>query len=97
MPIPFHHTHQYFQVTNQMITACKAYITNNGSNSIWDQPQQLVVDKIKAAIHLNQVLDTAYWQNISINMSIIYFFCFYKTYLPYCLICVCTVWKEKDR
>lgn len=43
------------QVTNQMITACKNYITNNGANSIWDQPQQVVVNKIKAAIHLNQV------------------------------------------
>ncbi|XP_060906983.1 dynein axonemal heavy chain 5 [Labrus mixtus] len=42
------------KVTNQMITACKAYITNNCSNSIWDQPQQVVVDKIKAAINLNQ-------------------------------------------
>lgn len=40
-----------------MITACKAYITNNGVNSIWDQPQKVVVDKIKAAIHLNQVSD----------------------------------------
>ncbi|XP_027143184.1 dynein heavy chain 5, axonemal isoform X2 [Larimichthys crocea] len=47
-------TSLFVKVTNQMITACKAYITNNGSNSIWDQPQQLVVDKIKAAIHLNQ-------------------------------------------
>lgn len=40
-----------------MITACKAYITNNGMNSIWEQPQGVVVDKIKAAIHLNQVRD----------------------------------------
>ncbi|XP_070823540.1 dynein axonemal heavy chain 5 isoform X5 [Chaetodon trifascialis] len=47
-------TSLFVKVTNQMITACKAYITNNGSNSIWDQPQQVVVDKIKAAIHLNQ-------------------------------------------
>ncbi|XP_075868615.1 dynein axonemal heavy chain 5 isoform X3 [Nelusetta ayraudi] len=47
-------TSLFVKVTNQMITACKAYITNNGSNSIWDQPQRLVVDKIKAAIHLNQ-------------------------------------------
>nr|XP_046256822.1 dynein axonemal heavy chain 5 [Scatophagus argus] len=45
-------TSLFVKVTNQMITACKAYITNNGS--IWDQPQQVVVDKIKAAIHLNQ-------------------------------------------
>ncbi|KAK2844297.1 hypothetical protein Q5P01_010956 [Channa striata] len=47
-------TSLFLKVTNQMITACKAYITNNGYNSIWDQPQQIVVDKIKAAIHLNQ-------------------------------------------
>ncbi len=56
-----------------MITACKAYITNNGSNSIWDQPQQVVVDKIKAAIHLNQVLDTAF-QSTKI-ICLFYFFC----------------------
>ncbi|XP_039973302.1 dynein heavy chain 5, axonemal [Xiphias gladius] len=47
-------TSLFVKVTNQMITACKAYITNNGSNSVWDQPQQVVADKIKAAIHLNQ-------------------------------------------
>nr|XP_043889840.1 dynein axonemal heavy chain 5 isoform X3 [Solea senegalensis] len=47
-------TSLFVKVTNQMITACKSYITNNDSNSIWDQPQQVVVDKIKAAIHLNQ-------------------------------------------
>ncbi|XP_029694908.1 dynein heavy chain 5, axonemal [Takifugu rubripes] len=44
----------FVKVSNQMITACKNYITNNGANSIWDQPQQVVGDKIKAAIHLNQ-------------------------------------------
>ncbi|XP_060937369.1 dynein axonemal heavy chain 5 isoform X1 [Limanda limanda] len=44
----------FVKVTNQMITACKSYITNNDSNSIWDQPQQDVADKIKAAIFLNQ-------------------------------------------
>uniref|UniRef100_A0AAQ5ZR96 AAA+ ATPase domain-containing protein n=1 Tax=Amphiprion ocellaris TaxID=80972 RepID=A0AAQ5ZR96_AMPOC len=47
-------TSLFVKVTNQMITACKAYITNNGSNSIWDQPQEGVAEKIKAAIHLNQ-------------------------------------------
>lgn len=38
-----------------MITACKAHITNNGENSIWDQPQQIVEEKIRAAIRLNEV------------------------------------------
>ncbi|XP_038567842.1 dynein heavy chain 5, axonemal [Micropterus salmoides] len=47
-------TSLFVKVTNQMITACKAYITNNGTCSIWDQPQEVVADKIKAAIHLNQ-------------------------------------------
>ncbi|XP_013888662.1 dynein heavy chain 5, axonemal, partial [Austrofundulus limnaeus] len=47
------------KVTNQMITACKAYISNNGS--IWDQPQRVVVDKIKAAIHLNQEYQRVYY------------------------------------
>uniref|UniRef100_A0A3Q2U2R5 Dynein axonemal heavy chain 5 n=1 Tax=Fundulus heteroclitus TaxID=8078 RepID=A0A3Q2U2R5_FUNHE len=47
-------TSLFVKVTNQMITSCKAYITNRGSNSIWDQPQQVVTDKIKAAIRLNQ-------------------------------------------
>uniref|UniRef100_H2S7P3 Dynein axonemal heavy chain 5 n=1 Tax=Takifugu rubripes TaxID=31033 RepID=H2S7P3_TAKRU len=31
----------FVKVSNQMITACKNYITNNGANSIWDQPQIL--------------------------------------------------------
>lgn len=39
-----------------MITACKAYITKNGSATIWDQPQDVVAEKLKAAIRLNQVL-----------------------------------------
>ncbi|CAB1334214.1 unnamed protein product [Coregonus sp. 'balchen'] len=47
-------TSLFVKVTNQMITACKAYITNNGSASIWDQPQGVVAEKLKAAIHLNQ-------------------------------------------
>lgn len=61
--VPLHYNHLYLQVTNQMITASKAYITNNGANTIWDQPQQVVADKIKAVIHLNQVLNTlgSFW------------------------------------
>uniref|UniRef100_A0A8C7IHK7 Dynein axonemal heavy chain 5 n=1 Tax=Oncorhynchus kisutch TaxID=8019 RepID=A0A8C7IHK7_ONCKI len=47
-------TSLFVKVTNQMITACKTYITNNGSASIWDQPQGVVAEKLKAAIHLNQ-------------------------------------------
>ncbi|XP_077383165.1 dynein axonemal heavy chain 5 isoform X2 [Festucalex cinctus] len=47
-------TSLFVKVTNQMITACKGYITNNGENSIWDQPQRIVEKKIRASIHLNE-------------------------------------------
>ncbi|XP_028835842.1 dynein heavy chain 5, axonemal isoform X2 [Denticeps clupeoides] len=47
-------TSLFVKVTNQMITACKAYITNNGTKTIWDQPQDTVSERIKAAINLNQ-------------------------------------------
>ncbi|XP_043921722.1 dynein axonemal heavy chain 5-like [Protopterus annectens] len=47
-------TSLFVKVTNQMITACKAYITNNGTTTIWDQPQDVIVEKLKAAIRLNQ-------------------------------------------
>ncbi|XP_077430963.1 dynein axonemal heavy chain 5 isoform X2 [Vanacampus margaritifer] len=47
-------TSLFVKVTNQMITACKGYITNNGESSIWDQPQRTVEEKIRASIHLNE-------------------------------------------
>ncbi|XP_053100655.1 dynein axonemal heavy chain 5-like isoform X3 [Hemicordylus capensis] len=47
-------TSLFVKVTNQMITACKAYITNNNTATIWDQPQDAVLEKIEAAIRLKQ-------------------------------------------
>uniref|UniRef100_A0A8C4MPB6 Dynein axonemal heavy chain 5 n=1 Tax=Equus asinus asinus TaxID=83772 RepID=A0A8C4MPB6_EQUAS len=47
-------TSLFVKVTNQMISACKAYITNNGTASIWSQPQDAVVEKILSAIKLKQ-------------------------------------------
>ncbi|KAF0871450.1 DYH5 protein, partial [Crocuta crocuta] len=47
-------TSLFVKVTNQMISACKAYITNNGTASIWSQPQGVVVDKILSAIKLKE-------------------------------------------
>lgn len=43
-------------MTNQMISACKAYITNNGTASVWSQPQDVVVEKLLSAIKLKQVM-----------------------------------------
>ncbi|XP_008567303.1 PREDICTED: dynein heavy chain 5, axonemal, partial [Galeopterus variegatus] len=47
-------TSLFVKVTNQMISACKAYITNNGTASVWNQPQDVVVEKILSAIKLKQ-------------------------------------------
>ncbi|XP_069709589.1 dynein axonemal heavy chain 5 [Phaenicophaeus curvirostris] len=44
----------FVKVTNQMITACKSYITNNNMATIWNQPQERVMEKIQAAIRLKQ-------------------------------------------
>ncbi|KFQ30560.1 Dynein heavy chain 5, axonemal, partial [Mesitornis unicolor] len=44
----------FVKVTNQMITACKSYITNNNTATIWNQPQEIVMEKIQAAIRLKQ-------------------------------------------
>ncbi|CAM4590230.1 unnamed protein product [Lepidochelys kempii] len=46
-------TSLFVKVTNQMITACKAYITNKTA-TIWDQPQEIVMEKLQAAIKLKQ-------------------------------------------
>ncbi|KAL8182705.1 UNVERIFIED_CONTAM: Dynein heavy chain 5, axonemal [Gekko kuhli] len=47
-------TSLFVKVTNQMITACKAYITKNNTATIWDQPQDEIIEKIHAAIRLKQ-------------------------------------------
>ncbi|XP_013370435.1 PREDICTED: dynein heavy chain 5, axonemal isoform X2 [Chinchilla lanigera] len=47
-------TSLFVKVTNQMISACKAYITNDGAASIWSQPQDVVVEKILSAIKLKE-------------------------------------------
>ena len=42
------------KVTNQMITACRAHITNNGYQSVWEQDREDVLRKMKESIALNQ-------------------------------------------
>ncbi|OXB65197.1 hypothetical protein ASZ78_004954 [Callipepla squamata] len=44
----------FVKVTAQMITACKSYITNNDTATIWNQPQDIVMEKLHAAIQLKQ-------------------------------------------
>ncbi|XP_077982678.1 dynein axonemal heavy chain 5-like [Glandiceps talaboti] len=47
-------TSLFVKVTNQMITACKAYITCSGMYNIWEQPRDEVIEKLQACIKLNQ-------------------------------------------
>lgn len=42
------------QITNQMITACKAYIRVNKVETIWTQPMPVVRQKLTACIRLNE-------------------------------------------
>nr|AAK60623.1 axonemal dynein heavy chain 8 long form [Mus musculus] len=45
-------TSLFIKVTNQMVTACKAYITDGGTNHVWDQETPAVLKKIQDCIFL---------------------------------------------
>lgn len=37
------------KVSNQMIIVCRRYLNCNGTETVWTQPKQLVLDKIKVS------------------------------------------------
>jgi dynein heavy chain len=43
----------FVKVTNQMITACKDYITNHGFQRVWDQDMDTLVPKLESCMKLN--------------------------------------------
>lgn len=43
-----------------MITACKAYISVNGTQSVWTQPQAITIKKLQDSIRLNQEYQTCF-------------------------------------
>ncbi|XP_078482966.1 dynein axonemal heavy chain 8 [Ciona intestinalis] len=45
-------TSLFIKVTNQMVTACRKYITDNGQKRIWDQDSALVKKKINDCVVL---------------------------------------------
>ncbi|KAL7987444.1 hypothetical protein Chor_006363 [Crotalus horridus] len=45
-------TSLFIKVTNQMVTACKAYITDGGYSRVWEQDTPTVIQKIKDCIFL---------------------------------------------
>ena len=44
----------FFQVTNQMITACKSYITEHNSRMIWDLDQKEAIKRFEDCLRLNK-------------------------------------------
>ncbi|KAL0129655.1 hypothetical protein PUN28_001727 [Cardiocondyla obscurior] len=42
----------YVKITNQMILACKAYLTEDGKLSIWNESKSVMISKIKDCIKL---------------------------------------------
>ncbi|XP_030831333.1 dynein heavy chain 5, axonemal isoform X2 [Strongylocentrotus purpuratus] len=46
-------TSLFVKVTNQMITSCKSYITDAGISTIWEQPREELIPKLKNCITLN--------------------------------------------
>ncbi|XP_033755107.1 LOW QUALITY PROTEIN: dynein heavy chain 5, axonemal-like [Pecten maximus] len=47
-------TSLFVKITNQMITACKAYINCNKTETVWTQEQDDVVKKLRDCIKLNE-------------------------------------------
>ncbi|XP_052816057.1 dynein axonemal heavy chain 5-like isoform X6 [Mya arenaria] len=47
-------TSLFVKITNQMITACKSYITNDGCETVWTQPPGEVIKKLNDCIRLNE-------------------------------------------
>uniref|UniRef100_A0A2K5CY30 Dynein axonemal heavy chain 8 n=1 Tax=Aotus nancymaae TaxID=37293 RepID=A0A2K5CY30_AOTNA len=53
-------TSLFIKVTNQMVTACKAYITDGGLNHVWDQETPVVLKKIQDCIFLFKEYQTSF-------------------------------------
>jgi dynein heavy chain, axonemal len=44
----------FLKITNQMINTCKSYISVNGTQTVWSQPQTKLIKKIQDCVKLNQ-------------------------------------------
>ena len=52
----------FAKVTNQMITACKAHITDHGYHKIWEQERAVVLQKMGDCVRLNQEYQSCFQQ-----------------------------------
>ena len=48
-----HMTALFVKVTNQMITTCRAHITDSGYSKLWDLERQVVLQRLEECLHLN--------------------------------------------
>ncbi|XP_072165822.1 dynein axonemal heavy chain 8-like [Diadema setosum] len=53
-------TSLFIKVTNQMVTACKNYITDDGMSRIWDQSYRTLVAKLEVSIKLYKEYQTCF-------------------------------------
>lgn len=53
-------TSLFVKVTNQMIFACKAYITNNYQSTIWTEETEIILKKIIDCCNLHQVYKNSF-------------------------------------
>jgi dynein heavy chain, axonemal len=53
-------TSLFLKVTNQMITSCKSYITDKGTQTCWSQPQADVIRKLNDSIRLNREYESCF-------------------------------------
>ncbi|XP_076818600.1 dynein axonemal heavy chain 5-like isoform X2 [Clavelina lepadiformis] len=47
-------TSLFLKVTNQMVSSCKSYISNDGVDTIWELPRAEAIEKLEACVRLNQ-------------------------------------------
>ncbi|CAH1796663.1 unnamed protein product [Owenia fusiformis] len=53
-------TSLFIKVTNQMVTACKSFITNDGMDRIWDQPQDKLLKNLDVCMDLYKDYQAAF-------------------------------------
>ena len=49
-----------WQVTNQMVKACKGYLTEEGSARVWDQDRVMIIGRIHDCLNLNRAYQDAF-------------------------------------
>ena len=50
----------FVKVTNQMVTACKLYITDNGYKKFWELDHPVVLERMSACVRLNDEYQKCY-------------------------------------